>query len=228
MNTKRNILIVTALALCGCASAQTSYYTTRHEVAVAVGSGATSEIVSGLANFTTIGIEAALSTIITGGTTTAYYTYGDEHYIPTISAEYYYHVTPYLGLGGIVAFNGLSRDMYYTWKDNTSSNNTEHKELSGKAKHRNYSILPAMKIDWLRKKYIGLYSKGAIGITIMCETQKDNSQSSESTDYSDTIVIPNIQFTLLGFEAGSQTWRGFAEYGFGEQGILSAGLRYKF
>ena len=226
MNTKKTLLIVTALALCGSVSAQTSYYNTRHEVAVAVGAGATTEIFSGLADFASIGIEAAISTIVTGGLTTAYYTYGDEHYIPTISAEYYYHVNPYIGLGGIVAFNGMSRDMYYTWKDNTS--NTEHTKLSGKAKRYNYSVLPAMKVDWLRKKYIGLYSKAALGISIMCESQKDDMETAESTDYSDTTFIPNIQLTFIGFEAGSETWRGFAEYGFGEQGILSAGLRYKF
>jgi hypothetical protein len=75
-------------------------------------------------------------------------------------------------------------------------------------------------------KYFGLYSKVGVGITIMHETQKDD--KSGGTDYSDTTVIPNIQASLLGVEGGSETFRCFVEGGFGEQGILSAGLRYKF
>ena len=38
----------------------------------------------------------------------------------------------------------------------------------------------------------------------------------------------NWQASLLGFEAGSPTIRAFAELGTGEQGIVLAGLRYKF
>lgn len=227
MTTKINTLFA-AIVLAGMsvnANAQSNeYYNTRHELGIAVGTGAMSEIVSGIADFTSIGISAAISTAITGGTATAYYTYGDESYIPTISAEYYYHINKVVGLGGFVAFNGMSRDMYFTWKDN--ANNTEHKELSGKAKRHNFSIIPTAKFDWLRKEHFGLYSKAGVGISIMHETQKDDKTG--DTDYNDTTVIPNIQLTLIGLEAGSQTWRGFMEYGFGEQGILSAGLRYKF
>ena len=240
MTTKINTLFA-AIVIAGMsvnANAQSNeYYNTRHEFGIAVGTGATSEIVSGIADFTSIGLEAAISTVITGGlgtayytygdeSYTAYYTYGDESYIPTISAEYFYHVNKYVGLGGFVAFNGVSRDMYFTWKDNV--NNSTHKELSGKAKRQNVSIIPAAKFDWLRMKYFGLYSKVGVGITIMHETQKDD--KSGGTDYSDTTVIPNIQASLLGVEGGSETFRCFVEGGFGEQGILSAsaGLRYKF
>ena len=227
MTTKINTLFA-AIVIAGMsvnANAQSNeYYNTRHEFGIAVGAGATSEIVSGIADFATIGLEAAISTVITGGLGTAYYTYGDESYIPTISAEYFYHVNKYVGLGGFVAFNGLSRDMYYTWKDNV--NNSTHKELSGKAKRQNVSIIPAAKFDWLRMKYFGLYSKVGVGITIMHETQKDD--KSGGTDYSDTTVIPNIQASLLGVEGGSETFRCFVEGGFGEQGTLGAGLRYKF
>ena len=81
MTTKINTLFA-AIVLAGMsvnANAQSNeYYNTRHEFGIAVGTGATSEIVSGIADFTTIGLEAAISTAITGGLGTAYYTYGDE------------------------------------------------------------------------------------------------------------------------------------------------------
>ena len=219
-------LIAVALLISVSANAQSTYYNTRHEIGVTIGSGANTEIFSGLADFTSIGIEAAISSMITGGTATAYYTYGDEEYIPSISVEYYYHVNPIIALGGYVAFNGMNRDMYYTWKD--SGSKTEHKELSGEAKRRNLSIMPTAKFDWLRKKHFGLYSKAGAGVSIMYETQKDDKETKESTDYSHTTVIPNIHLTFIGVEAGSETWRGFMEYGVGEQGIICAGLKYKF
>jgi hypothetical protein len=36
------------------------------------------------------------------------------------------------------------------------------------------------------------------------------------------------QLTALGAEFGSQQLRGFAELGFGERGMITLGLRYKF
>lgn len=44
----------------------------------------------------------------------------------------------------------------------------------------------------------------------------------------DSGVFPNFQISLVGAEVGSRQWRGFAEMGFGEQGILMGGLRYRF
>ena len=41
-------------------------------------------------------------------------------------------------------------------------------------------------------------------------------------------MLFNWQLSLIGVEAGSPYMRAFAELGFGEQGIVCAGLRYKF
>ena len=223
MSSKINTLFA-AIVIAGMsvnANAQSNeYYNTRHEFGIAVGSGATSEIISGIADFATIGLEAAISTAITGGLGTAYYTYGDESYIPTISAEYFYHVNQYVGLGGFVAFNGVSRDMYYTWKDNT--NNSTHTELSGKAKRQNVSIIPAAKFDWLRMKYFGLYSKVAVGATYMSSKVTEN-----GVDENNSKVYFMCQVSGIGVEFGGKL-RGFVEAGVGEQGIVLAGLKYKF
>jgi hypothetical protein len=49
-----------------------------------------------------------------------------------------------------------------------------------------------------------------------------------SEDYSEKALLFNLQLSLIGVEAGSPNMRAFAELGFGEQGIVCAGLRYKF
>ena len=229
MKTSRNILIAATLILCGTtvsvnANAQTaSFNNNRHELGVTVGYAPTSQIFDGIANFAAIAMEATISTVITGGNYTGY-SYGDTHELPVFSLEYYYHINPVVGIGGYVAYTGTYRDMYEVWKDN--SNNRNRKEYCGKARHHNISFIPTFKFDWLRREHVGLYSKAGVGITIMHETQKDD-KNSNGVDHSDTDVIPNIQLTFIGCEVGSQTVRGFAEFGHCEQGVC-AGVRYKF
>ncbi|MBQ3753757.1 MAG: hypothetical protein II864_09470 [Prevotella sp.] len=85
--------------------------------------------------------------------------------------------------------------------------------------------MPAVKFDWLRKKYFGMYSKLAAGATLRQEKYDSNNGSN---DYDDSAVHFNWHVSLIGIEAGSPAIRGFAELGIGEQGILQAGVRYKF
>lgn len=119
-----------------------------------------------------------------------------------ISAEYFHRLTNTnrLGLGAVFALSGCK------WDD------------TGDAKSKYYTIMPAIKYNWVVKKYVSWYSKGAVGMTI-------DSQSGGREDKTD--VMFNFQASLVGFEFGG-AFRGFVELGFGEQGIALAGLRYKF
>jgi hypothetical protein len=205
------------------------YYNTKHEVGITIGSGATTEVFSGLMDFMTIPFSAMVTSTLSLGTAKGNYTYGDEHYIPSISAEYYYHVNDMIGIGGFVAFNGVNRDMFVEWTNNLNGNH--FKEKTGEANHFNLSIIPTAKFDWLRTKYFGMYSKLGLGVSLMFETQKDDQDSQggkKATDYSRTTVIPNLQASLLGIEFGSENLRGFTELGLGEQGILLGGIKCKF
>lgn len=223
---KSLLLAAAAMMALTTVQAQTSkYYDTKHEVGFTIGAGASTEIFSGLSDMTEILMSAAVTSVVTGGMGTGYYSYGDESYIPTMSLEYYYHVNKIVGLGGYLAFNGMDRDMYAEWNNNVTGKKS--KEKTGSAKRRNFSIMPTAKFDWLRMKYFGLYSKAGVGLSIMYESQKDETVEG-GTDFSDTTLIPNIHATLLGAEFGVPTIRGFLELGMGEQGILLAGLKYKF
>lgn len=223
---KRKIFsFLAAAAIVTTASAQSSsYYDTRHEVGITIGSGATTEIFSGLADFTEIIASTLVTTTATGGFFTGNVSYGDESYIPNLSAEYYYHVSKLVGLGGFVAFNGMDRDMYANFTNNATG--ATSKEKIGKASRRNLSIVPTAKFDWLRKKNFGMYSKLAFGTTM--RNEKADYESPEKEGYSETTFEVNWQISLLGLEAGSERLRGFLELGTGEQGIGLIGLRYKF
>lgn len=222
------VLILCAMMIVTASAQKHEYYNTKHEIGITIGTGAVTEIFSGLSDFANVAVEAAVSSVATFGLVSGNYTYGDESYLPNITAEYYYHVSPVIAVGGFVGFNGMNRDMIYQWRDNVSG--TTHEEKAGTAKRLNISVIPAVKFDWLRMKYFGMYSKLGLGVSFMHETQEGdtNGDKVKKADYSDTTVIPNLQASFVGMEFGSENIRGFAELGVGEQGILLGGLKYKF
>jgi len=126
-----------------------------------------------------------------------------------IALEYYHHLTPSISLGAVGAISGCS------WKKDNDS-------VYKNAKTTYISLMPSVKFSWLRKSHFGMYSKLAAG-AIFINSSTDRNGSSES----DSNVKFIGQVSALGMEFGSQV-RGFVELGFGEQGILLAGLRCKF
>ena len=170
-----------------------------HEVAISYGIDSNSQIIDA---FETIGsalVGAKLE---------------NDKFFGPISAEYFYHVKNWLGVGGILAYGVNKQDVM------------SGKEKIGESKNNYITLMPAVKFDWLRKKYFGMYSKLAVGATLRSE-KYDSSKNSKNNN-TDSEVHVNWQVSLLGIEAGSPALRGFAEIGTGEQGILLAGLRYKF
>ena len=139
----------------------------------------------------------------------------NESYFGPLSVEYFYHLKPWLGVGGIAAYGQLKQDLYLPGKGSGKD---------GEIKNSYVTLMPAVKFDWLRKSHFGMYSKLAVGATLRTEkVEGDN-----VTDKSDSEVHVNWQVSLLGVEAGGQQLRGFLELGTGEQGIALIGLRYKF
>ena len=99
--------------------------------------------------------------------------------------------------------------------------------------HRNksfFSLMPAVKFNWLRKDQWGLYSKLAAGVFFGRFADKDydenGKRASKANVESDWGF--NWQASVIGIEAGSDNVRGFIELGVGEQGVALAGVRCKF
>ena len=173
----------------------------KHEVSFGVGCLANSQILD-------------LMTDLTGTTMTAgYVSYENEKFSIPLSVEYFYHINPLVGVGGIAVYSHGKRDMLYG------------NELQGKMKTNYYTFLPAVKFSWLRKKNWGLYSKAGLGVSV--RNQKWNWYDASHTNDSDTDVILNFQGTPIGVECGNQYYWGFLELGMGEQGIVCAGIRFK-
>lgn len=118
-----------------------------------------------------------------------------------VGVEYYYHVTPGVAVGGMASIAGCK------WG----------KDSECKTKY--YTVMPAVKFNWLRKDHFGMYSGLAAGVMVVSDSDNKDSESK-------AIFMGNV--TALGAEFGGQKLRGFTELGFGERGMLTLGLRYKF
>ena len=196
---KMILMAAVAMMTAMSAQAQSNGYDTKHEVAISYGIDSNSQIIDAFEEIGGAMFGAKLK---------------NEKFFGPISAEYFYHVKPWLGVGGILAY-GLNTQDAMSGSDKI-----------GESKNSYFTLMPAVKLAWLRKKHFGMYSKLAVGATL--RNEKYDSDKASSKDYSDSEVHVNWQASLLGIEAGGPTIRGFAELGTGEQGIILAGVRYKF
>ena len=193
------VLVAVAMMTAMNVSAQNGYDETKHEVAITLGIYSNSQIIDAFENIGGALVGAKFE---------------NESFTGPISAEYFYHVKNWLGVGGIFAYGQNKQDVYLLG------------DKDGEIKNTYLTLMPAAKFDWLRKKHFGMYSKLAVGATL--RNEKYDSVDPSSKDDSDSEVHVNWQVSLLGIEAGSPTIRGFLELGTGEQGIILVGVRYKF
>lgn len=123
------------------------------------------------------------------------------NYIGAFGAEYFHRPNAgALGVGLVGTFSTCK------WND------------SDKARTKYISIMPAVKYNWMNREHISLYSKVALGVLIGMENIDSQDKTKAAFAW---------QASVLGAEFGS-AFRGFLELGFGEQGLVVAGLRYKF
>ena len=200
----KKIVLMVAAAVMAVTSvnAQKGYDDTKHEVAISLGAGSNSQFMD------------AFEKIGSGFVSLGSVTYENEKEGGPLSAEYFYHVKNWLGVGGICAL---------TWKTN------DLKVMGnkiGESSSNYYTLMPAVKFNYLRKSYFGMYTKLAAGATM--HRQSFESTDSEHKDESDSEIVFNWHVSLLGMEVGSPYIRGFLELGVGEQGIGQIGVRYKF
>ena len=137
--------------------------------------------------------------------------YEQDTYVGPIGIEYFYHTSPLIGIGAVATFVNNKEDGI---RDN---------QVISKTSSSYYTLMPAVKFNWLRRDKWGMYSKLAVGATY-----RDYSKKHDQEKTTDNEVLFNFHVSALGVEAGGQHVRGFAELGIGEQGIILGGVRYKF
>lgn len=142
-------------------------------------------------------------------------TYDHSGVVGPIGLEYHYRTSPLIAVGAIATF----------------ANHTEDEKLKSSitrtSKNSYFSLMPSVKFNWLRRTNWGLYSKLAAGATLRHSSLKEK-ESVDSKKTTKNQAFFNFQVSAIGFEAGSENVRGFAELGIGEQGVGLAGVRFRF
>ncbi len=113
----------------------------------------------------------------------------------------------------------------YTGVKNSFYNNRG--EFVGDGNMNIHVIMPEFKTNWLKRDIITLYSRAAAGVEIADANALvvGSSTGAEMLDY--TVYNFAFQISPIGIEVG-QEFAFFAEAGFGYQGTLLLGFRYKF
>ena len=198
----KRILVMVVVALMATMSVNAQNEELRHEVSVAYGGPSLSQFGSGLGE----GLGLAFTNS----------EYDDGHIFGPISAEYFYHPNnPRLAVGGIITYSKWDSDVL---------RRSNHNDKLGE-RNRNYlSVMPGIKWYWVNKNSFGFYSKAAAGpMFVFCKSE--DYESNKSLTQNGTYFL--FQCSPIGIEFGGK-FRGFAEIGLGEQGVLLGGLRYKF
>lgn len=193
------LMVVAAMMTTMSVNAQNGYDDTKHEVAISYGLYSNSQIID---------VYEDMGCAIVGSQ------FKNEKFFGPIGVEYFYHVKPWLGVGGVFTYGQNKQDVFFS------------NDKVGVSKNSYITVMPAVKFDWLRKNNFGMYSKLAVGATF--RNEKFDRVDPSYSNYSENKVHLNWQASLLGIEAGSPTLRGFIELGVGEQGIILAGVRCKF
>jgi len=146
--------------------------------------------------------------------------YKNKHFIGPIGVEYHYRINRLIGVGGIFTFSTTNEDGFMD-KDKVKVTHA----------HKAYiSVMPSVKLNWLRRANWGLYSKFAAGVTYARGVDHNYGSDGHSADEKTVSkdLLFNYQASLIGIEGGGQHVRGFLEAGIGEQGVAVAGVRYRF
>jgi hypothetical protein len=201
----KKVLMMVVVAMMTAMSVNAQSNEPRHEIGLSYGLGA-SAVLDRLGNAIGNGIFDSLSGVETK----------DQDDLGTAAIEYFYHLNnPRLAIGGIVAIAHYGEDIVKK-KDNSVK--------VGERARDYFTVMPAVKYDWIHKPHFALYSKAAAGIMYYECKDKDLELKKEYKDH-DTFFM--YQLSFIGAEFGAKV-RGFVEGGMGEQGFILGGIKFKF
>lgn len=129
--------------------------------------------------------------------------YGNLYTTGCIYGSYSYCLLKWLKLGVSVSYSRFWRSY-----------------LSGKESSTYILSMPFAELTWINKKFFKMYSTVSIGVTLAKYKDSGISKKEFSLGLS-------MQYTYLGISAGNKLF-AFLELGFGSQGLVGAGMGYRF
>ena len=178
----------------------------KNEVRISYGVLTSSELIQFLG-------EDFLATALTGGL------YSPSNYRSSgaIGVDYYYKLSKRWSIGANFTFEELKKDVSYD----------KNRTVAGNSKNNYFTFMPQTRFSYLNNNGIELYSGLSLGASLRAEkfTPSKNETTLEGEDSSQLFLA--FQANLLGIRVGKKLG-GFAELGFGNKGVINAGVSYKF
>ncbi len=132
----------------------------------------------------------------------------DGTYSGNIGIQYLRTVHRRIAVGGLLTYEHGSIKAPYPKDEGGFESVTNY--------HNYFNLMGVAKFMWFNKKNVGMYTK--LGFGVYLETAKGKPVYTVE-------VLPSLQISAIGIEAGTRNIRAFAEFGYGLQGIAIVGLK---
>ncbi len=144
--------------------------------------------------------------------------YGDgETSTQTIWASYTYHTSKMVEFGARMGYAGLFRPVYSIFPKGEYGS----AQKIGNYSLQYFSLMPTIKVTWLNKSWIRLYSEAAIGFALERVNRPESGTRSTS-------LYGNMQLTPFGIAVGKQFFCFGELPTIGGDGLMTLGLGYRF
>lgn len=155
-----------------------------------------------------------ITIVISGGTVYS----GNVSSTGAAFLNYDHQLNSSVSVGMGFTYSRLTRDLMFRIADE------EIKAGTGSSDY--YSFMGRFSHTWLRSEWVRLYYTGAFGFSIIHDKAEIEAKY-KPVDNSDNSFHVAFQLTPFGIEVG-KTFSVFAEGGLGYNGLIAAGLSYKF
>lgn len=123
-----------------------------------------------------------------------------------------------LGVGAVLSYERSNGDVVC------------QRKICGTVKNTYLSVMPTLSFSWFDFKFVGMYSKVGLSYTFMKSKYNYFDSSAVDNDADDKANDGELwfQFSPVAIEGGLPNLKAFAEFGFGTQGLVNLGIKYKF
>lgn len=145
--------------------------------------------------------------------------------------EYMRYVHPHVGLGGLVTYED-----YLLGFDSRTGKDADGNAIYSKGPVQNHHVLtvmPAAKFPWFSNSHVSMYTKLAAGVAwihtpevSVTGVDSDGNTKTETAEGSDNISVA-FQISPVGIDFGGDLVRGYVETGWGYQGLIMMGVRFR-
>ena len=133
---------------------------------------------------------------------------------PALFVSYFYQFKNWFAFGGTVNYVGNYSTTY----------NIYEQKIAGSYGSTFLSITPTIRFDWLRTKWVKMYSSLGLGVNMQIDKVITNAGSNK---YYDSFVLPSYEVTMIGLAVG-RTVYGFVDFGMSSNSLSIIGVGYRF